>query len=408
MARSHVSKILFTSALLGGVVLACGGSKPGSGFDNGGGDDDGGGLSSSGGSSGFGDGGNPLVSPDAACASDTQKAQQQPLDIYIMLDQSGSMKDPVPGGDKWSAVSSALKTFVQQPQLAGVGVGLQYFGVPPSGANGCPPTCASDADCGSQGPCIPFIKVCGGCIAGGGTDSCNAADYAKPEVEIAPLPGVAQAITTSIGAHNPSTSTPTSAALQGAVDHAKSWSQAHPGHVVIALLATDGDPTECDTDLTHIDGIAQAAASGSPKILTFVIGVGPSLSALNGIAQAGGTGQAYVVDTNANVNQQFLDALNKIRGTAAGCTYVIPAPAPGKNLDYDQVNVEYTPGGGGPPVILPKVADKAHCPATGDAWYYDDNSKPTQILLCDTSCKTVSNDSTGSISMIIGCASVVR
>ena len=50
------------------------------------------------------------------------------------------------------------------------------------------------------------------------------------------------------------------------------------------------------------------------------------------------TGSAFVVDTTQNVNQQFLDALNKIRGAALGCSYLIPLPD-GGTPDFAAVNV---------------------------------------------------------------------
>jgi hypothetical protein len=322
--------------------------------------------------------------------------------MYIMLDQSGSMKD----NNKWQNVTAALNAFVGQASMAGVGVGLQYFGVPPNGAGGCQSgkACQGNNDC-SGGQCLPFVNICA--CPGGGGDSCTAADYAKPEIEIEPLPGVAPKITASIGAHGPTTGTPTSAALQGAVDHAGAWAQAHAGHVTIAVLATDGDPEECDTDLNNIDAIAAKAAAGNPKILTFVIGVGSSLSNLNGIAAAGGTGQAFLVDTGGNAQQQFLDALNKIRGQALGCVYSIPLPSKGQ-LDYNTLNVSYNPGDGSPAVIIPKVNDKGSCPASGDAWYFDNNSQPTQIILCDTSCSKITGAKTGEVDIIVGCGTVVK
>lgn len=419
--RTSLYGLMMSGLLCGGLVVACSGSDAGSGFGNGGngngsGDDGGagtlgGGNGGNGGNLGGGNGGTV-----GACAAESSKGQQQPLDIFIMLDQSGSMKESVAGGgDKWTAVTSALNTFVQSP-LAGVSVGLQYFGLPASAGGGggggsCPTSCQTTADCGaSGGPCI--ANVCIGCLAGGGggggfgADSCNAADYAKADVEIAPLPGVAAAITQSISKHNPTTATPTSAALQGAVDHAKAWAQAHPSDVVVALLATDGDPSECDTNLANIDAIAAAALNGTPKVLTFVIGVGSSLGNLNGIAAAGGTGSAFIVDTTQNANQQFLDALNKIRGAAVGCTYQIPLPKTG-TPDFNKVNVQYTPGGG-TPVIVPKVADKSHCPASGDAWYYDDNANPKQIILCDASCKKFTGDAHSQVDVLTGCQSVVK
>lgn len=338
---------------------------------------------------------------DSGCASSQSNAQQVPLDMYIMLDQSGSMSDPAGSSTKWDATLSALKAFFQQPDAAGIGVGIQYF--PLTSGAVCPAFCNTDADCGACGPCVPFFGICSG--AGGG-DSCQVADYAKPEVEIAPLPGAAQALISSMNNHSPGGGTPTSAALDGAITHASDWAKAHADHVVIAVLATDGDPSSCDTDLAVINGIASKGANGVPKILTFVIGVGSSLSALNGIAFAGGTNQAFLVDTNANATQQFLDAMNEIRGSALACAYLIPQPAMGE-LDYDAVNVQYVPPVG-EPILIPKVNSIQDCPASGNAWYYDNNMSPTQIKLCSATCDMVKMDKDGGqVSVIFGCKTQV-
>jgi hypothetical protein len=227
-----------------------------------------------------------------------------------------------------------------------------------------------------------------------------------PDVEIAPLPGVSTQIVNSLNAHMPTTSTPTSAALQGAIDHAKAYATAHPGDATIVVLATDGDPTECDTNIADIDAIAQAAATGSPKVLTFVIGVGSSLSNLNGIAAAGGTTMAYLVDTGMDVNMQILAAMNAIRGAALGCSYGIPMPSGGMMPDYTKLNVQYTPGGGGAPVLFPQVPDQSSCPASGDGWYYDNPSNPTQILLCGSTCTKVEGDPSAQIEVLLGCQTV--
>jgi hypothetical protein len=337
------------------------------------------------------------------CATDSTKAQKLPLDMYILLDQSDSMSESVQGGTKWDAVTGALKTFLGQP-LTDVYAGLQYFPVT-SGSGTCTKaSCWSDSDCGAGcGPCSWFS--CKG-YSPPGEDSCTASDYAKPDVEIAALPGVASAISDSIKLHSPNSSTPTSAALQGGIDHALDWAKSHPQHVVIVVMATDGEPMECDTDLNNIDAIATAGVSGSPKVLTFVIGVGSSLDNLNGIASSGGTGQAFMVDTGGDVNKQFLDALNKIRGAALGCNYSIPKPQSG-TPDYTKVNVQYTPGGGAP-AYLPQVADKAQCPAGKDAWYYDDPKTPQQIILCDSTCTKVEADSTGEVDVVLGCETIIN
>ncbi len=343
----------------------------------------------------------------SACATSMVKADQVPLDLYVMLDQSGSMSDTVSGGGtKWSAVTMAIDTFVQQPNLDGISIGLQYFGVPSGGGGTCTAiTCTTNADCGATacGPCV--LDICTGALSQG-SDSCTASDYAMAAVEIAPLPGVATQITSSIGMHSPTTGTPTSAALQGAVDHAQSWAGTHPGDAIAVILATDGDPEECDTNLTDIDAIAAAAYAATPKIPTFVIGVGSSLSNLNGIAAAGGTNMAFLVDTGGNVNQQFLAAMNAIRGEALGCLYNIPLPTDGSAPNYGAVNVVYTSSNGMQQTI-PYVMDKASCPAMGNAWYYDNPAMPTHIVLCDSTCTFVQADQGGEVDITLGCSTVI-
>ncbi len=337
----------------------------------------------------------------ASCAGDASKGEQLPLDMYIMLDQSLSMSDEVSGGTKWSTVTAALKSFFGQASAAGISVGIQYFGLIPGGKS-C--SCVSNAQCPGSS-CDLAFNGCKNCEDD--DDSCDAADYAKPDVEIAVLPGVASALNASIDKHAPETLTPTSAALQGAVDHAKAWAMAHTGHVTIAVLATDGDPSECDDSLTHIDGIAATALAGNPSIKTFVIGVGDSLSALNGVAAAGGTSKAFIVDTSQNVNQQFLDALNAIRGTALGCTYKIPTPEAG-TADFDLINVKYVPGSGGAAQTFPHVANQAACPANGNGWYYDDATNPQNILLCDSTCTEVKGDAKGEVDIVVGCKTIIN
>ena len=354
-----------------------------------------------------GDGGNQSTGDAPACATSIVKADKIPLDLYVMLDQSGSMTDAVSGGGtKWSTVTSALGTFLQQPGLDGVSVGIQYFGVPPGGGTCSTLSCTVDADCGATacGPCL--ANVCVGFFGSAGTDSCTASDYATPSVEIAPLPGVASQIISSMGMHSPTTGTPTSAALQGAVDHAKAWKQSHPSDAVVAVLATDGDPSECDTSLPNIDAIAAAALAATPSVMTFVIGVGPSLSSLNGIAAAGGTTQAFLVDTGGNVNQQFLDAMNAIRHAALGCNYLIPTPTDGSMPNFSEVNVVYQPMGGNAQTF-PNVMDMASCPASGNGWYYDNPASPTQIILCPASCTLVEADMTGEVDVTLGCSTVI-
>ncbi len=229
----------------------------------------------------------------------------------------------------------------------------------------------------------------------------------SPSVEIAPISSSAASIIASINKHPPTTGTPTGPALQGAVTHPKTWLINHPGHVVVAVLATDGIPSGCSP--TDSSSLAQIAADGAAAgVRTFTLGVfeqadmpdGPNV--LQTIATAG-NGQSFNFSTaQGNVGQAFLDALNVIRGAALGCQYNIPVPTQGV-ADYHKVNVQYTPGNGGSQVLFDHYEDKAHCPPSGDGWYYDSNTNPQLINLCDATCNKVGADQTGKIDILLGC-----
>lgn len=403
------------SGLLGLLLVSVGCSAGQDDEDASGGAASGGGSANGGGTTAFGDGGNGAFSSEGGgtsvgggCAGVTHSAQKVPLDIYIMQDQSGSMSETAASGDtKWEAVTSAITSFVNQPAAAGVGVGIQYFPVQGSGPTCSTSFCTTDADCGgpSCGPCMLFgpMGFCSGFNPGG--DSCEAVDYSMPDVEIAPLPGNASAIIASMGNHGPTGGTPTEPALQGAIDHAKAWANFNVGHAVIVVLATDGDPEGCNSELAAINQIATAGATGTPSILTFVIGVGGSVGALNGIAAAGGTGTAFMIDQDPNVEQAFLDALNTIQGQAIPCAFLIPEPPQGEDIDFGEINVQYTPSSGAP-TNLPYVASADQCPASGLGWYYDNPQTPTQIMLCPSTCTTVSEDTGGEVKIVVGCDTI--
>src|SRR5262249_38933385 len=75
---------------------------------------------------------------------------------YFMIDISSSMLTPVSTGlTRWDAVSQAIVAFFNDPQSAGISVGLQYFPQPRAGA---PTSCTSDAACGPGAPC--YLELC--------------------------------------------------------------------------------------------------------------------------------------------------------------------------------------------------------------------------------------------------------
>ena len=343
---------------------------------------------------------------DAPCARSQSKAEPLPVDMHIMQDKSGSMMD----NGKWTAIKQAVSDFVNAPDLKGLGVGLAFFGRP-GDPNGPCSTCTT-LDCLMMCGCTSTSCTNGVCRCTGTYDSCSAADYILPSVEIRPLPDVANDVIIAYNGMKPEGSTPSRPALEGAIEHAKSWSSAKKRRTVV-IFATDGVPAGCDTATNNVQGCAMAAAAGVTQgVLTFVIGVGTDLTSLNAVAQAGGTGTAFIVDGSGGpaTSRQFIEALKKIQTAAAlACTYVLPAPPPGEMLDPGKVNVEYTTGNPPTTVTIPNVPDKASC-GTSQGWYYDNPTKPTQIVMCDTTCSALSapsNTQNRQLDIVLGCKTVV-
>ena len=343
---------------------------------------------------GTGDGGT------SACAAENFPGELAPLDIYVMLDQSSSMSD----SGKWSSVINALTTFAQSPESNGIGVGIQYFPVPPTSP--IPGACTTQADCGLYGPCLPGFNACGGSFAP--DTSCDPLDYDEAEVAIAELPGVSGAFVGSLNAHSPTgAATPTEPAMIGAASYATAWAAANPTHLTFIVFATDGEPTGCTTNSVNgTAAAAQGAASASPPVKTFVVGVGSELGSLNQIAIAGGTNNAFLVDTGGDVTQQFIDKLNEIRALGA-CSFLIPVPESG-TPDFGKVNVALVdpndPNNSG---TIFQVPNEGACDPVEGGWYYDDPNNPTVILLCPATCDEVKL-SDWDIQVLLGCTTVVR
>src|SRR4051812_48435964 len=126
------------------------------------------------------------IDPNSACVADKREGEQVPIDLYFMVDKTGSMLCPigragdacasppskaVTGPTRWSEMSKALTTFIGATDNAGVGAGMGFF-----------PRPGKDTDTGI---------------------TCQVADYEKPDVDIGILPDVAAAITMSIGDQKP-------------------------------------------------------------------------------------------------------------------------------------------------------------------------------------------------------------
>jgi hypothetical protein len=341
--------------------VAADGAVSGSGGGSTGGPSGTGGSGASGGS-----GGTAGEAVGGACG--TLEAYASPVDMLFMVDQAVSMADPAGAQSKWELATAAIAALLEDPGSAGMSAGIQYFGLPDTAPG----------------------------------DSCDEATYADAAVPIAPLPGNAQAIIDSMAQHAPSTGAPLSAALQGALDFCKEWQNERLGHQVVHVFVTDGERTECETDVAAIAAIADNGVSTDPSIPTFVLGVGSDVDTLEDLASAGGAGGPYLLDQDANAAGALLAALQNMRSTALPCTLLLPPPMEGTALDFTEAEVQYIPGAGGMPVTFEHVGSAAECPP-GGGWHYDDNGAPKDLVLCAGACQIITSDPGAELTVAIGC-----
>lgn len=329
------------------------------------------------------------------CNADSHEGQRVPLDMYFLVDSSGSMDQPIAGGSsRWDAVSGALIDFLNKPSNAETALGLGYFPIVPNTT-----TCKmGDPNCLCfLGLCFPFSLD----IA-----SCNVDDYSTPTVPLS-LPPNAAPLVADLQSHQVNGGTPTRPALEGAVKYVSSWAAMHPERKSVIVLATDGEPTGCAPNAPKdVADVAASALASPAAIQTFVIGVGSSLQSLNLIAEAGGTKQAYLVE-DSNAATAFGEALERIRGVASPCDFLIPTErAQGKKVDPTLVNVQYTPTGSTQPTLVPQTADGSAMTCGPDGgWHYDNPTAPTAIKLCPATCTSLGS---GRVEVQFGCQTVVQ
>ena len=350
--KSIVAMVVAVSA-----VAACSAGNEGTTGDPGA-------TSSSGFTTSTGGGGGGLGG-EGSCASVDQDAAPTPLNLYIMLDRSSSMT-----GTKWDAAKAGLSAFTSDPASAGIEVGFNSF---PEGAPGCDQTV-----------------------------------YKAPAVGWGELPAIAAQVDAELGAIGPDGfSTPIYQALGGALLGAIEMAETFPEESAAVLLITDGAPQGptglCGgvnpEDPQQIANLAEAARGFG--VTTFVVGLpGVDQTFANLVAQAGGSESAILVGTT-NVEQEFRQALAKVRGDLLPCEYAIPEAVLNGDVQLTEVNVKVGLGGG-EAAIVPQNAD-----CDGAGWYYDDPAAPTQILLCPATCDAVSTDPNASIRIALGCATIV-
>jgi hypothetical protein len=311
------------------------------------------------------------------CSESDTTAQFTDTSLYFIMDKSGSMDHD----SKWTNSVKALKAFFRSEDAAGIRMSLEFFPLSDyrsSYGDGCGDS--SVGEC-SSGPCSnPMVDPDFLTSATGSSD---------PQEE---------ALIDALDEFDPGGYTPTYPALDGTLQLAASDYASSPNDFYAAILVTDGDPTKCEESTHEIAKLALDAWLNY-GIRTYTIGMeGASISALDTIANAGGTRQAFVVRSGENVEQDLLNALLAIVRATARCEFDVQN---GMYINPFDAELTYAPGDGSDPVLLPLVDDEDAC---GEGWYYDDPNDPRSAALCPDTCDEIQNDARANVSMEIGCA----
>lgn len=344
-------------------------------------------------------GGDPV---DETCAAADTPTSLQQVVLAFVFDVSASMGNEQEAyfsrALKWDPVVAATKAFFEDPSSKGMSATLTFF----------PNAKAPIAD--------------GRTFMGMG-EECVAADYATPDVPVTSLPSAA--FSAAIDAVTPPDSstwrlgTPTLPAVEGTIQAIQALQAGDANSRYTMVLVTDGMPALCpgggfgNPDPNRIEAVAEAMAAVADTIPSYVIGVDnpateenpnppDTVTDLNLLAQAGGTDQAFIIDTNdpTATSAQFKMIVDMIRDFSFSCSLAIPKPANGEEFDPQKVNVKYTSPSLGE---IPFVYDP-NCPADGNGWFYDDEANPTTINICGNVCDAIRSQlDEGNLSVELGC-----
>jgi Mg-chelatase subunit ChlD len=310
-----------------------------------------------------------------ACVGVSVRAERLPVDLFAVVDGSGSMEEATSTGvSKWHATKAAFNDFLRHAPR-GMGFGLSLFPLP-----------------------------------GDETASCFTSHYRDAALPIADVSMMIDGALQRLDSVKPAGQTPTGPALTAALELASARALQHPERSVVVVLATDGLPTTCDpVDTAALADLAREALEGPGHVRTLVVASNPltggDASGFERIAAAGGTVRPLTIDPRADFASQLGSALGNAADRQVACDLALPELEAGQRLDYDNVNVVLD---GVTRSTLARVSGPAACGPAG-GWYYDLDpleGPPSRLNVCKASCERASG--LRQLSVELGCRTVVR
>ena len=300
--------------------------------------------------------------PTPSCGAQTYplSVTQNPPNIHLVIDRSGSMSlNAVTGAPpntsntaKWEDLASTLTTLLDTYGGQANEWGMSIF---------------------------PTTQTYRSCVAGDVAVPLSNPSTAVPQIE------------NIIGQYNRSNlltydgKTPTSAAIQGVLDHVSLNATDRNNYVV---LMTDGIPT-CGTNPgVDVAPLIAKLAAQTPSVRTFVIGFGSDTQsnptflnqwAVSGHTDLPGATKYYQASDVAALQQAFSDIVSGV----AACTFTLTAPPADPALVVGQLNGA-------------SVATDA-----ANGFTYDVATQ--SVTFHGSSCQAIQNDASTQVSVVYGC-----
>lgn len=300
-----------------------------------------------------------------SCAKATLESKVKPVDLIIMFDRSSSMLDGVGTTTRWAIATEAMQGFVKT--VSTMKASLSFFG---SG-----------------------VKR---------EEVCDPSSYLVPRIPLTSLPDHANEFATVFTSTRPFGSTPTAAALEGALLQARAIEDKGVERPVI-IFVTDGLPEGCGTEKDDIaNAVAISDQARARAIPMFIVGVGPNLHNLQALA-SDNQQNLFLIDANApaDLSSSLAKAFDTIREDAneSACSLEVPQRSPsGEAIDANEVNVSFDASS--------PIAHDDTCEG-GLGWRYADGGDAgRRIVLCPSTCEAVRGGQP--VTLTFGCATVLR
>ncbi len=144
---------------------------------------------------------------------------------------------------------------------------------------------------------------------------------------------------------------------------------------------------------------AACAISTSSPCCKYAAPGGEGLSYRDLADATGGVAADLCAQDFSPVFAQFAQSV--IAHSDLSCEWLIPPPPTGQVLDPNLINVQFFSAGNSS--YFGYVSNPNDCRTLDNAWYYDDPSAPTRVLVCPKTCERIRSAPAPSISVGFGC-----